>query len=393
MLKPVYFDYMSTTPLDPAVVSKMCEFLQDTQSFGNPASNTHCFGWQAMQYVQLARQQVAQLIHADANEIVFTSGATESNNLAIKGALDIYRRKGRHIVTMSTEHKAVLDVCCYLQSQGYSVTFLDPEPGGVLSLDKFADALREDTVLASIMHVNNETGVQQDIQALAQIAHQRGVLFHSDCAQSAGKIPLDVNALGVDLMSLSAHKLYGPKGVGALYVRRQPRVRLSQQMHGGGQESGMRSGTLPTHQIIGMGEAFRVAETQIASSMERLTQLRDQLWQGIQSVGGVNLHGDLAHMLPNCLNLSFDGTHADSLLLALRDLALSSGSACSSANPQPSHVLLAMGVSPEEANRSVRMSIGRFTTQEQVEFAVKLVKEKITRLRAFSAKGRHCNAR
>lgn len=379
---PIFLDYMSTTPIDPAVAKAMQVCLCHSGPFGNPASTSHRYGWDASECVEHARANVAKLIGAAANEIVFTSGATESDNLAIKGAAFAYQRKGRHIVTMETEHKAVLDTCIYLERQGFEVTWLKPDATGYLDPAIFEAALRPDTILASVMWVNNETGMIQDIPTLSAMTRARGILFHSDCAQAAGKVPIDVNTVPVDLLSFSGHKIYGPKGIGALYVRRTPRVRLSAQMHGGGHEFGMRSGTLATHQIVGLGEAFNIAGERMALDAAHHVQLRDQLWQGLTELGGVVLHGDFARQVPHCLNISIDGTKADSIFIALRDLAVSSGSACSSSNPQPSHVLRSMGVSPEEANRSIRISFGRFTTQAEIAFAVETIQTQVKRLRS-----------
>lgn len=378
---PIYFDYMATTPVDPTVAEAMHACLMQSGTFGNPASQTHQFGYQALQCVQTARAQVAELMNADAREIVWTSGATEADNLAIKGAATFYQRKGKHLITMSTEHKAVVDTMKYLATQGFDVTFLDPEPNGLLDLNKLESALRDDTILVSIMHVNNETGIIQDIAAIGELLRARGILFHSDAAQSAGKLDIDLSTLNVDLMSFSGHKIYGPKGIGALYVRRTPRVRLEAQMHGGGHEQGMRSGTLATHQIVGMGEAFRIAKEKMSDDCKRISKMRDRLWKGVSQLEGLHLHGDEQQRVSGCLNFSVDGVDAERLLLSLPNLAISSTSACSSGNPSPSHVLLAMGISPEEANRSIRMSVGRFTTDEQVDYAIDYFCREITKLR------------
>jgi len=384
MRKPIYLDYSATTPVDPRVAEKMCSYLTLDGDFGNPASRSHSFGWRAEEAVEEARANVAALINADAKEIVWTSGATESDNLAIKGVAQFYNKKGKHIVTCKTEHKAVLDTCRQLERDGFEVTYLDPEPSGLIDHGKLQAAIRPDTILISIMHVNNEIGVIQDIAAIGKIARARGILFHSDAAQSAGKTPIDVNAMNVDLMSLSAHKIYGPKGIGALYVRRKPRVRLEAQMHGGGHERGMRSGTLPTHQCVGMGEAFRIARLEMAAENERLRQLRDRLLNDLKSVEEVYVNGDLAHRVAGNLNISFNYVEGESLIMALKDLAVSSGSACTSASLEPSYVLRALGRNDELAHSSLRFTFGRFTTQEEVDYTAKLVKEKVAKLRELS---------
>lgn len=384
MKHPIYLDYAATTPVDPRVAEAMCRCLRSEVAFGNPASNTHSFGWAAKRAVEEARAQVAALINADPREIVWTSGATESNNLAIKGAAFYHQKKGRHLVTCKTEHKAVLDVCRHLERQSWQVTYLDPESNGVIELDKLEAALREDTVLVSIMHVNNEIGVIQDIRAIGGLTRSRGVLLHVDAAQSAGKIPIDVKAWDVDLMSLSAHKLYGPKGIGVLYVRRRPKARIEAQMHGGGHEKGLRSGTLATHQIIGMGEACRIAAEEMSIEAERVRMLRDRLWAGLQDLERVYPNGDHQRSVPGILNLSFDCVAGESLLLALRDLALSSGSACTSASQEPSHVLRALGRSPALADSAIRFSLGRFTTSGEIDYAVQLVRHAVSRLRRLS---------
>jgi cysteine desulfurase len=384
MKKPIYLDYSATTPVDPRVAEKLCAFLTLDGEFGNPASRSHQFGWHAEAAVEEARAHVAALIGADPKEIVWTSGATESDNLAIKGVASFYNKKGKHLVTCKTEHKAVLDTCRHLEREGYEVTYLDPEPNGLINLEKLKSAIRPDTLLVSIMHVNNEIGVIQDIAAIGRIARERGVLFHSDAAQSAGKIPIDVNAMNVDLMSLSAHKVYGPKGIGALYVRRKPRVRLEAQMHGGGHERGMRSGTLPTHQCVGMGEAFRIAKAEMAQESERLRKLRDRLYQGLKGMEEVYVNGDMEHRIAGNLNISFNFVEGESLIMALKDIALSSGSACTSASLEPSYVLRALGRNDELAHSSLRFTLGRFTTPEEVDYTVKLVTEKVAKLRALS---------
>ena len=379
---PIYLDYSATTPVDPRVAEKMIPYL--TQFFGNPASRSHAFGWQAEQAVQLAREQVAALVNADQREIVWTSGATESNNLALKGAAHFYQGKGKHLVTVKTEHKAVLDTMRELEREGFSVTYLDVDANGLLDLERFKAALRPDTILASVMHVNNEIGVIQDIEALGTLCHQRGVLLHVDAAQSTGKVAIDLARLPVDLMSFSAHKTYGPKGIGALYVRRKPRVRLEAQMHGGGHERGMRSGTLATHQIVGMGEAFALAQAEMGAENQRIRQLRDRLLAGFRGLEQVEVNGDMARRVPHNLNLSFNCVEGESLLMAIKDIAVSSGSACTSASLEPSYVLRALGRSDELAHSSIRFSLGRFTTQEEVDFAIELVTQKVAKLRALS---------
>jgi cysteine desulfurase len=377
-------DYSATTPVDERVAEKMMAYLTRQGHFGNPASRSHEFGWKAEEAVELARQQVADLINADPREIIWTSGATESNNLAIKGVAHFYQKQGKHIITLKTEHKAVLDSCRQLEREGYEVTYLAPEPSGLLDLDKFRAALRDDTVLASVMHVNNEIGVIQDIAAIGEICRERKIVFHVDAAQSAGKIDIDMDKLKVDLMSFSAHKVYGPKGIGALYVRRKPRVRVEAQMHGGGHERGLRSGTLPTHQIVGMGEAFRIAKEEMAEEDARVRVLRDRLWAGLNGMEEVYLNGDLEQRVPGNLNVSFNYVEGESLIMALKDMAVSSGSACTSSSLEPSYVLRALGRNDELAHSSIRFTIGRFTTQEEVDYVVQLVKEKVGKLRELS---------
>ncbi|MGE5242052.1 MAG: IscS subfamily cysteine desulfurase [Bacteroidota bacterium] len=384
MKKPIYLDYSATTPVDPRVAEKMCQYLTLDGNFGNPASRSHPFGWHAEEAVEEARAQVAALIGADPKEIVWTSGATESDNLAIKGVASFYGKKGKHIVTCKTEHKAVLDTCRQLERDGYEVTYLDPEPDGLLDLEKLKGAIRPDTILVSVMHVNNEIGVIQDIAAIGKLTRERGVLFHTDAAQSAGKVPIDVNAMNVDLMSLSAHKIYGPKGIGALYVRRKPRVRLEAQMHGGGHERGMRSGTLPTHQCVGMGEAFRLAKAEMAGEIARIRGLRDRLLNALKDMPEVYVNGDLDHRTAGNLNMSFNFVEGESLIMALKDIAVSSGSACTSASLEPSYVLRALGRNDELAHSSIRFTIGRFTTQEEIDYAAALVREKVAKLRELS---------
>jgi cysteine desulfurase len=381
---PIYLDYSATTPVDERVAEKMCDCLTREGVFGNPASRSHSFGWQAEKAVEEAREQVAALVGADPKEIVWTSGATESNNLAIKGAAQFYKKKGRHIVTISTEHKAVIDTCRALEREGYEVTYLDPESNGLVDVDKFAAALREDTVLASVMFVNNEIGVIQDIEKLGAICRAKGVIFHVDAAQATGKVAIDLENLPVDLMSFSAHKTYGPKGIGALYVRRKPRVRVEAQMHGGGHERGMRSGTLAVHQIVGMGEAFRIAGQEMAAENERIRMLRDRLWNGIKDMEEVYVNGDLTHRVPHNLNVSFNFVEGESLIMALKDIAVSSGSACTSASLEPSYVLRALGRSDELAHSSIRFSIGRYTTAEEIDYTIDLIRKAVGKLRDLS---------
>jgi cysteine desulfurase len=384
MKLPIYMDYSATTPVDPRVAEIMCSYLTLDGDFGNPASRSHAFGWAADEAVGKARRQVADLVNADPKEIVWTSGATESNNLAIKGGAEFYVKKGRHIVTCKTEHKAVLDTCRQLERHGYEITYLDPEPNGLIDLQKLRSALRDDTILVSIMHANNEIGVIQDIQAIGEITRERKILFHVDAAQSAGKVPIDLERLKVDLMSFSAHKIYGPKGIGALYVRRKPRVRLEAQIHGGGHERGMRSGTLPTHQIVGMGEAFRIAKEEMASENERILGLRQRLWDGMKDMEEVYLNGDESHRLAGNLNVSFAFVEGESLIMALKDLAVSSGSACTSASLEPSYVLRALGREDELAHSSIRFTLGRFSTKEEVDYAINKIRTEVERLRELS---------
>ncbi|GAB7563405.1 IscS subfamily cysteine desulfurase [Methylobacillus methanolivorans] len=380
---PIYLDYSATTPLDPRVAEKMIPYL--TEHFGNPASRSHSFGWTAEKAVENAREEVAKLVNADPREIVWTSGATESNNLAIKGAANFYSpSKGKHIVTVQTEHKAVIDTVRELERLGYEATYLVPETNGLVDLEKFKAALRPDTVLASVMLVNNEIGVIQDIEALGNICREQGVIFHVDAAQATGKVHIDLQKLPVDLMSFSAHKTYGPKGIGALYVRRKPRIRIEAQMHGGGHERGMRSGTLATHQIVGMGEAFRIAREEMDSENVRIRILRDRLLKGLQEIDEVYVNGDLEHRVAHNLNISFNFVEGESLIMAVKDIAVSSGSACTSASLEPSYVLRALGRSDELAHSSIRFSIGRFTTEEDIDYTVELMKSKIGKLRELS---------
>jgi len=381
---PIYMDYSATTPVDERVAEKMCTYLTRQGQFGNPASRSHQFGWQADEAVEQARLDVAQLINADPREIIWTSGATESDNLAIKGVAHFYKKSGKHIITLKTEHKAVLDSCRQLEREGYEVTYLDPESSGLLDLEKLQAAMRDDTILVSIMHVNNEIGVIQDIAAIGEICRDRKIIFHVDAAQSAGKIEIDMEKLKVDLMSFSAHKIYGPKGIGALYVRRKPRVRLEAQMHGGGHERGLRSGTLPTHQIVGMGEAFRIARLEMAEEEARIRVLRDRLWQGLSEMEEVYLNGDLDNRVPGNLNVSFNYVEGESLIMALKDMAVSSGSACTSSSLEPSYVLRAIGRNDELAHSSIRFTIGRFTTREEIDYIVERVREKVAKLRDLS---------
>jgi len=384
MKLPIYLDYSATTPADPRVAEKMIACLTMDGVFGNPASRSHIFGWKADELVTEARRNVAELIGADPKEIVWTSGATESDNLAIKGAAHFYRRKGKHIITSKTEHKAVLDTCRQLEREGYDVTYLDPEPNGLIDLAKLKAAMRDDTILVSIMHVNNEIGIIQDIEAIGELTRSRGVVFHVDAAQSAGKIEIDLQNLNVDLMSFSAHKIYGPKGIGALYVRRKPRIRIEAQMHGGGHERGMRSGTLAVHQIVGMGEAFRIAKDEMVLERQRIRKLRDRLWNGLNDMEEVYLNGDLERGVAGNLNVSFNFVEGESLIMALKDIAVSSGSACTSASLEPSYVLRAIGRTDELAHSSIRFSIGRYTTEENIDYTIDLVKAKVTKLREMS---------
>ena len=381
---PIYMDYSATTPVDERVAEKMCSCLTRQGLFGNPASRSHEFGWKAEAAVEQARADVAQLINANPKEIIWTSGATESDNLAIKGAAHFYQKKGKHIVTLKTEHKAVLDTCRQLEREGYEVTYLDPEPNGLLDLEKFEAALRDDTVVVSIMHVNNEIGVIQDIAAIGEICRDRKIIFHVDAAQSAGKVEIDTEKLKVDLMSFSAHKVYGPKGIGVLYVRRKPRVRLEAQMHGGGHERGLRSGTLPTHQIVGMGEAFRIAGEEMDADNARIRLLRDRLWNSLSDMEEVYLNGDMDQRIAGNLNVSFNFVEGESLIMALKDMAVSSGSACTSSSLEPSYVLRAIGRNDELAHSSIRFTTGRFTTEEEIDYVASLLREKVNKLRELS---------
>lgn len=380
-MRPVYLDYAATTPVDPRVAERMTGCLTLDGLFANPASRSHIYGWQAEDAVETARRQVAELIGADAREIVWTSGATEADNLAIKGVMEFHAERGRHIVTSAIEHKAVLDTCHYLEEKGCRVTYLKPGPDGLITPQQVEAALEPDTVLVSLMHVNNEIGTVTDLAAIGTITRARDILFHVDAAQSAGKLPINLAELPVDLLSLSAHKVYGPKGIGALYVRRQPQVRIAAQIHGGGHERGMRSGTLATHQCVGMGEAFAIARVEMAAEAERLTGLRQQLWHGLQQLDGVRLNGHPEQRVPGILNVSFAGVDGETLLMALRDIAVSSGSACNSATVAPSYVVKALGVPDDLALASIRFSLGRFTTPEEVAFAVEAVVTTVKRLR------------
>jgi cysteine desulfurase len=382
MKTPIYLDYSATTPVDPRVVDVMLPYLR--QDFGNPASRSHAYGWKAEEAVETAREHVAALVNCDAKEIVWTSGATESINLAIKGAAHFYKDKGRHVITVKTEHKATLDTCRELEREGFEVTYLDVKENGLIDWEVLTSAIRPDTVLISVMYVNNEIGVIQDIPRIGEFCREKGILFHVDSAQATGKVVIDLQAIKVDLMSFSAHKTYGPKGVGALYVRRKPRIRIEAQIHGGGHERGMRSGTLPTHQIVGMGEAFRLARQEMAAENERMRALRDRLWKGLSEIEAVYLNGDLEHRVPHNLNVSFNYVEGESLLMGIKDVAVSSGSACTSASLEPSYVLRALGRSDELAHSSIRFSVGRFTTEQDVDFTVALLKEKVAKLREMS---------
>ncbi|WP_275950840.1 IscS subfamily cysteine desulfurase [Cupriavidus yeoncheonensis] len=379
---PIYMDYSATTPVDPRVADKMIPYLRE--QFGNPASRSHAYGWDAERAVEEAREQVAALVGADPREIVWTSGATESDNLAIKGAANFYSGKGKHIITVKTEHKAVLDTTRELERQGFEVTYLDVKDDGLIDMEVFKQAIRPDTILVSVMLVNNEIGVIQDVEQIGAICREKGIIFHCDAAQATGKVAIDLNTLKCDLMSFSAHKTYGPKGIGALYVRRKPRVRIEAQMHGGGHERGMRSGTLAPHQIVGMGEAFRIAREEMATENERIRMLRDRLWNGLKSMEEVYLNGDFEQRVPHNLNVSFNFVEGESLIMAIKDVAVSSGSACTSASLEPSYVLRALGRNDELAHSSIRFTVGRFTTEQEIDFTVELLKSKIGKLRDLS---------
>ena len=384
MSLPIYLDYASTTPVDPTVAEKMMEFMTPAGHFGNPASRSHMFGWQAEAAVEEARQDVAALIGADAREIVWTSGATEANNLAIKGCAHFNQRKGKHIITSRIEHKAVLDTCRQLEREGFDVTYLDPDSNGLVHPEMVLDAIREETTIVSIMHVNNELGTVNDIAKIGKICRDRKIMFHVDAAQSAGKTPIDVEAMFVDMMSFSAHKIYGPKGIGALFVRRKPRVRIEAQMHGGGHERGMRSGTLPTHQIVGMGHAFKIGHEILADETNRITALRKRLWDGVADIEEVHLNGSADQHVPGIVNISFAFVEGESLMMALRDLAVSSGSACTSASLEPSYVLRALGLNDEMAHSSIRFSIGRYTSEADIDAAIAQVRTAVEKLRLLS---------
>ncbi len=379
---PVYMDYSATTPIDPRVVDKMLPYLRE--QFGNAASRSHAYGWAAEEAVEWARSEVAQLVHADPREIVWTSGATESINLALKGAAHFYKDKGKHIITVKTEHKATLDTCRELEREGYEVTYLDVLPNGMIDIEQLEKATTPDTIIVSVMFVNNEIGVVQDIPRIGDLCRSRGVIFHVDAAQATGKVEINLETLKVDLMSFSAHKTYGPKGIGALFVRRKPRIRIEAQIHGGGHERGMRSGTLAVHQIVGMGEAFRIARVEMIEENSRIRTLRDRLLTGLKDIEEVYVNGDMDHRVPHNLNISFNYVEGESMLMALKDLAISSGSACTSASLEPSYVLRALGRNDELAHSSIRFTLGRFTTEEEVDFTIKLVKEKIAKLRELS---------
>ncbi|MCI7479634.1 IscS subfamily cysteine desulfurase [[Pasteurella] aerogenes] len=384
MKLPIYLDYAATCPVDHRVAKKMMEYLTIDGDFGNPASRSHKFGWQAEEAVDVARNQIADLIGADSREIVFTSGATESDNLAIKGAAHFYQTKGKHIITCKTEHKAVLDTCRQLEREGFEVTYLSPQSDGLINLDELKAAMREDTILVSIMHVNNEIGVVQDIKTIGELCRERKIIFHVDATQSVGKLPINLSELKIDLMSMSSHKLYGPKGIGALYVCRKPRVRLEAIIHGGGHERGMRSGTLPVHQIVGMGEAYRICKEEMATEMPRLKALRDRLYNGLKEIEETYVNGSMEHRVDNNLNISFNYVEGESLMMALRDIAVSSGSACTSASLEPSYVLRALGLNDELAHSSIRFTLGRYTTEEEIDYTINLVKSAVAKLRELS---------
>ncbi|MGI0115731.1 IscS subfamily cysteine desulfurase [Zooshikella sp. RANM57] len=384
MKLPIYFDYAATTPADPRVAQKMADYLTVDGVFGNPASRSHAFGWKAEEAVELARKQVAELVNCDPREIVWTSGATEADNLAIKGVAHFYSKKGKHIITSRIEHKAVLDPCRQLEREGFEVTYLDPDKDGIIHPETVADAIREDTILVSIMHVNNEIGVINDIAEIGEITRSKNIIFHVDAAQSTGKVAIDLEKMKVDLMSFSGHKTYGPKGIGALYVRRKPRVRLEALIHGGGHERGMRSGTLPTHQIVGMGEAFRIAKEEMATEQASLLKLRNRFWDQIKDMEEIYVNGSFEQRVASNLNVSFNFVEGESLIMALKDLAVSSGSACTSASLEPSYVLRALGLSDELAHSSIRFSFGRFTTEEEIDYAAQKVRTAVDKLRELS---------
>ncbi|MCF1426891.1 MAG: IscS subfamily cysteine desulfurase [Shewanella sp.] len=384
MKLPIYLDYSATTPVDPRVAEKMMQYMTMDGVFGNPASRSHRYGWQAEEAVDHARAQIAELINADHREIVLTSGATESDNLAIKGVAHFYQKKGKHIITSKTEHKAVLDTCRQLEREGFEVTYLEPAENGIIPMERLETAMRDDTILLTLMHVNNEIGVIHDIDAIGELCRSKGIIFHVDAAQSVGKLPIDVQKTKVDLMSISGHKMYGPKGIGALYVRRKPRIRLEAQMHGGGHERGMRSGTLPTHQIVGLGEAAAIAKADMEKDNERIRKLRDKLWNGIKDIEETYINGDQEQRYCGNLNVSFNYVEGESLMMALKDLAVSSGSACTSASLEPSYVLRALGLNDEMAHSSIRFSIGRFTTEEEIDYAIETIRNSIGKLREMS---------
>jgi len=379
---PIYMDYSATTPIDPRIADKMIPYLRE--QFGNPASRSHMYGWTAEHAVEQAREQVAALVNADSREIIWTSGATEGNNLALKGAAHFYKTRGKHIITVKTEHKSVLDTVRELERQGFDATYLQPQDNGLITITQLAEAIRPDTILVSVMLVNNEIGVIQPIDEIGELCRSKGIIFHCDAAQATGKVHIDLEKTKVDLMTFTAHKTYGPKGIGALYVRRKPRVRLEAQMHGGGHERGLRSGTLPTHQIVGMGEAFRIAKEEMDSEIVRIKTLRDRLAKGLMEMEEVYINGDMEHRVPHNLNVSFNYVEGESLIMAIKDLAVSSGSACTSASLEPSYVLRALGRSDELAHSSIRFTFGRFTTEEDVDFTIKLIKEKVAKLRELS---------
>ncbi|PCJ17369.1 MAG: IscS subfamily cysteine desulfurase [Gammaproteobacteria bacterium] len=384
MKRPVYLDYAATTPVDPAVAKKMMTCLEMDGNFGNPASRSHGYGWQAEELVETARIDVAELINCDPREIVWTSGATESDNLAIKGVAHFYQKKGKHIITSMVEHKAVLDSCRQLEREGFEVTYLEPSSQGIIDPQSVQDAIRDDTILVTIMHVNNEMGVINDIAAIGEVTRAKKIIFHVDGAQSAGKVAIDLDVMKVDMMSFSGHKIYGPKGVGVLYVRRKPRARLEAQMHGGGHERGMRSGTLPTHQIAGMGEACRIAKRTMIEEGEKIQRLKMRLWDGLKDLEQVHINGDLDRSIPGILNVSFAFVEGESLIMAFKDIAVSSGSACTSASLEPSYVLRAIGLTDELAHSSIRFSIGRFTREEEVDLAIEQVRHGVIKLRELS---------
>ncbi len=381
---PIYLDYSATTPVDDRVVKKMTECLTIEGKFGNPASRSHQFGWDSEKLVDEARGHVASLINADKREIIWTSGATESDNLAIKGAAYFYKEKGNHLITLSTEHKAVLDTMRFLESEGFEVTYINPQENGLLDIEDLKKAIKPSTILVSIMHVNNEIGVIQDLENIGKICSEKDIVFHVDAAQSPGKVEIDVNKYNIGLLSLSAHKVYGPKGIGALYVRRKPRIRLQAQIHGGGHERGFRSGTLPTHQIVGMGEAFRLSKIEMKSDNEHIKNLRDKLWNGLKNIEEIYLNGDLEKRIPGNLNISFNFIEGESLIMATKDIAVSSGSACTSASLEPSYVLRALGREDELAHSSIRLSIGKYTTEKEIDYTITLIKESVNKLRDLS---------